>query len=110
VGILVGSCDVGRNVGLGDGMREGVVDGAGVGITDGNWVGAFVGSIDGLGLGELVGKAVGFCVGVSVSNISHVSKLLDISTMKGSCVTKVPLEYSFQSYCKSELKFPFMKL
>jgi len=91
-------------------MIEGIVDGAGVGINDGFWLGAGVGSSEGLKVGGFVGKAVGFCVGVSVSNISHVSKLLDISTMKGSCVTKAPSEYSFQSYCNSEVKFPLMKL
>jgi hypothetical protein len=88
---------VGRNVGLGDGITEGLDDGCGVGITDGLRLGAGVGIREGLALGGLDGDGVGDAVGDSVSNISQVSKLLDVSTNKGSCVTRAPLEYNFQS-------------
>lgn len=106
VGILVGSCDVGRNVGLGDGMNEGLADGVAVGTNDGDTLGADVGNPEGLRLGDIVGKLLGYNVGSSVSNISQVSKLLDVSTRKGSCVMRSPLEYIFQSYIPDSSTLP----
>jgi len=84
VGYMVGSCDVGRIVGLGEGIEDGKGDGAGVGVRDGLGLGEGVGTTEGPGLGDRVGKRLGSCVGASLSNWRHVSNSRDISTMKGN--------------------------
>jgi len=81
---------VGPNVGLGEGMSDGGRVGAGVGIVDGIEVGIGVGIDDGLGEGERVGYPVGVGVGPSVSNISQVSRTVDICTRKFNSVEYVP--------------------
>ena len=90
VGMVVGSWEVGRSVGLGDGIDDGRGDGAGVGTTEGAGLGDGVGITEGLGVGDLVGKALGTSVGVSVSNISQVLIFRDISTRNDNCPRRVP--------------------
>jgi len=93
VGKRVGSLEVGRSVGLGEGIKEGLGLGAGVGNEDGIALGEGVGITDGLGLGDRVGNDVGFSVGVSVSNISQVSMLRDISIKKSKYSEYPPFTY-----------------
>jgi len=51
----VGICEVGRSVGLWEGINDGIGLGAGVGCVDGIGLGMGVGNKDGLWVGDTVG-------------------------------------------------------
>jgi len=93
----VGSCEVGRSVGLGDGSSEGIGLGAGLGITEGKGLGAGVGFTDGFVVGTFVGPPVGYSVGVTVSNNWHVSVDRDISTCNKKLSTNVSIDHNSHS-------------
>jgi len=107
VGRDVGSWDVGRSVGLGEGIDDGLGLGAGVGCMDGIGLGAGDGITEGLGDGDWVGYPLGAAVGASVSNISQVTKLDDISIKKVNPSEKVPSRNSDHSYGTPVATVPF---
>jgi len=98
VGDRVGNCEVGRLVGLGEGINDGAELGEGVGPEDGLGLGIGVGITDGLVEGDRVGKLVGNSVGLSVSKLSHVSRSRDISILITCSVFSTPSSNKVQTY------------
>jgi len=98
VGACVGNSEVGRLVGLGEGIIDGAELGEGVGTKDGIGLGIRVGITDGLGEGDPVGKLVGNSVGLAVSKLSHTPSSRDISILITWSVAPTPPSDKTQIY------------